>query len=108
MFLINLPEHLEMDDCTLVDGSPFGPLWEYLTSEVLAERSFQHFGTRYCFVGHTHVPVIFQQLDPIANTPTLPLGNTEQSNAPSPQLNGIANHSDEVEDTTDTMVAVHP
>lgn len=72
-FLTNLPERLEKGDCTLVHGSPFGPLWEYLTSEVLAERSFQHFSTRFCIVGHTHVPVIFQQPDEIANSPTAPL-----------------------------------
>ena len=72
-FLVNLPERIEIDECTLVHGSPYGPLWEYLTSEVLAERSFQHFTSRFCFVGHTHVPVIFQQPDSIANAPTLPL-----------------------------------
>ena len=72
-FLANLPERLERDDCTLVHGSPYGPLWEYLTSEVLAERSFQYFTTRFCIVGHTHVPVIFQQADIIANSPTAPL-----------------------------------
>ena len=75
---------------------------------MLAERSFQHFTTRYCFVGHTHVPVIFQQLDPVANAPTLPLGNTEQNNASSFHSNGFESHSDEVEDDTDKMVAVHP
>ena len=72
-FLVNLPERIEIDECTLVHGSPYGPLWEYLTSEVLAERSFQYFTSRFCFVGHTHVPVIFQQPDSIANAPTLPL-----------------------------------
>jgi diadenosine tetraphosphatase ApaH/serine/threonine PP2A family protein phosphatase len=72
-FLANLPQRLERDDCTLVHGSPYGPLWEYLTSEVLAERSFEHFSTRFCIVGHTHVPVIFQQPDVIANSPTAPL-----------------------------------
>ncbi len=72
-FLANLPERIEIDECTLVHGSPYGPLWEYLTSEVLAERSFQYFTSRFCFVGHTHVPVIFQQPDSIANAPTLPL-----------------------------------
>src|SRR5579864_2342352 len=81
-FLANLPERLVIGDCTLVHGSPYGPLWEYLTSEVLAERSFQHFSTRFCIVGHTHVPVIFQQPDVIANSPTAPLeldftGDTE-------------------------------
>src|SRR5579859_7542309 len=94
-FLINLPERLEIDDCTLVHGSPYGPLWEYLTSEVLAERSFQYFTTRYCFVGHTHVPVIFQQPDTIANAPTLPLVELEQ--------NGAAHsYADEGEDDDET------
>jgi diadenosine tetraphosphatase ApaH/serine/threonine PP2A family protein phosphatase len=83
-FLTNLPERLEMGDCTLVHGSPFGPLWEYLTSEALAERSFQHFSSRLCFVGHTHVPVIFQQPDTIANAPTLPLEGSER--------NGLSHH----------------
>jgi predicted phosphodiesterase len=76
-FLRNLPERLEKGECTLVHGSPYGPLWEYLTSEVLAERSFQHFNTRFCLVGHTHVPVIFQQPDPLANEPTRYLEGVE-------------------------------
>lgn len=69
-FLRNLPERLIIGECTLVHGSPYGPLWEYLTSEVLAERSFLHFGSRFCLVGHTHVPVIFQQPYTFANEPT--------------------------------------
>ena len=69
-FLLNLPERLEIGECTLVHGSPYGPLWEYLTDEVLAERSFQYFNSRFCVVGHTHVPVIFQQPYTLANEPT--------------------------------------
>ena len=76
-FLKNLPERIILDDCTLVHGSPYGPLWEYLTSEALAERSFQYFDTRYCFVGHTHVPIIFQQPDTFSNAPTVPLTSSE-------------------------------
>ena len=72
-FLANLPERIQKNECLLVHGSPYGPLWEYLTEEILAERSFQHFNSRFCFVGHTHVPVIFQQPDTVANTPTRPL-----------------------------------
>lgn len=79
-FLANLPERLEFGECTLVHGSPYGPLWEYLTSEVLAERSFQYFDTRYCFVGHTHVPIIFQQPYDISNIPTTPLNVLENGN----------------------------
>lgn len=69
-FLRNLPERLEIGECTLVHGSPYGPLWEYLTSEVLAERSFQYFNSRFCLVGHTHVPIIFQQPYTLSNEPT--------------------------------------
>ena len=88
-FLANLPERLEIGDCTLVHGSPFGPLWEYLTSETLAERSFLYFDTRYCLVGHTHVPAIFIQPD-TANVPTIPLADDES--ASSQHTNGAGNH----------------
>lgn len=106
-FLANLPERLELDECTLVHGSPYGPLWEYLTSEVLAERSFQYFSSRYCFVGHTHVPVIFQQADSIANAPTLPLAETTE--------NGLSDHEASEESTSEEssedvaeMAMIHP
>jgi diadenosine tetraphosphatase ApaH/serine/threonine PP2A family protein phosphatase len=104
-FLANLPERIEMGECTLVHGSPYGPLWEYLTSEVLAERSFQHFSSRFCFVGHTHVPVIFQQPDAIANAPTLPLvEEVRNGKAHARSGNESANeeHTGESEDTEDT------
>ena len=104
-FLTNLPERLEIDECTLVHGSPYGPLWEYLTSEVLAERSFQYFSSRYCLVGHTHVPVIFQQPDGFSNAPTLPLQSDESTTAFS-KSNGIEHHIDEDDDETAEMVAV--
>src|SRR5947209_16208096 len=100
-FLIDLPERLEIGDFTLVHGSPYGPLWEYLTSEVLAERSFQYFSSRYCIVGHTHVPVIFQQPDPVANTPTMPLSSLEPSQASSILSNGTTEHA--LLETTETM-----
>ncbi len=77
-FLAELPERIEIEDVTLVHGSPFGPLWEYLTTEMLAERSFQEFISRYCFVGHTHVPVIFQQPDTIAEEDTHPLSDDDE------------------------------
>lgn len=108
-FLANLPERLELGECTLVHGSPYGPLWEYLTSEALAERSFQHFSSPLCFVGHTHVPVIFQQPDSIANAPTLPLEGTERNDQTYPasdtenttQETGFQENESSV-DTTDT------
>jgi diadenosine tetraphosphatase ApaH/serine/threonine PP2A family protein phosphatase len=115
-FLINLPERLQIGECTLVHGSPYGPLWEYLTSEVLAERSFQYFYTRYCLVGHTHVPVIFQQPDTISSIPTTPLENSGQkdidtesqstfSESEEESVNGIGESDD---DETVEMAAIRP
>lgn len=114
-FLENLPERRDIGECTLVHGSPYGPLWEYLTREeqALAERSFECFTSRYCFVGHTHVPVIFQQPD-IANTPTMPLGNTDEFDAIANfHANGVDAHlSDENagndEETTEMAVICTP
>src|SRR6266567_3962794 len=104
-FLTNLPERVEIDECTLVHGSPYGPLWEYLTSEVLAERSFQYFSSHYCLVGHTHVPVIFQQPDAFSNAPTLPLHSDEPTKALE-NSNGIEHNRDEDDVETEEMVAV--
>ena len=104
-FLTNLPERLEIGECTLVHGSPYGPLWEYLTSEVLAERSFQYFSSRYCLVGHTHVPVIFQQPDAFSNAPTLPLQSDEPTQV-FQKSNGIEHHIDDDNDETEEMIAV--
>ena len=103
-FLTNLPERLAIDECTLVHGSPYGPLWEYLTSEVLAERSFQYFSSRYCLVGHTHVPVIFQQPDTFSNAPTLPLQSDEPTQV-FQRSNGIELRHDN-DDETEEMIAV--
>lgn len=88
-FLRNLPERLEMGECTLVHGSPYGPLWEYLTSEVLAERSFQHFTSRFCVVGHTHVPVIFQQPDILGNEPTQQLNGSRPDDEETAEMAAI-------------------
>ena len=114
-FLENLPERLNIGECTLVHGSPYGPLWEYLTREdqALAERSFEYFTSRYCFVGHTHVPVIFQQLD-VANAPTIPLGDTGEFEAILDfHVNGVDTHlpdesADEDDTTTEMAIAILP
>ena len=105
-FLINLPERIQLKECTLVHGSPYGPLWEYLTSEVLAERSFQYFTSRYCFVGHTHVPVIFQQPDSVAQTPTVPLSETEQHEIVSDD--DLFELPEDDDEETQKVAAIHP
>lgn len=103
-FLANLPERIEREDCILVHGSPYGPLWEYLTSEVLAERSFENFSQRYCFVGHTHVPVIFQQpydVSDLSQEPTVPLEDNQASGP-------LEDEGDADDEDTAELVAVRP
>jgi diadenosine tetraphosphatase ApaH/serine/threonine PP2A family protein phosphatase len=58
-YLKNLPDRIKLEYFTLVHGSPFKPIWEYLLEPRSATISFEFFDTPYCFVGHTHVPVLF-------------------------------------------------
>jgi len=48
-------------DFTVVHASPRDPIWEYLLDVEAAYECFPFFGTPYCLVGHTHVPVVFRQ-----------------------------------------------
>lgn len=58
-FLESLPETRVEGRFTLAHGSPCHPIWEYLIYPSSARAAFDCFQTAYCFVGHTHVPVIF-------------------------------------------------
>ena len=60
-YLGSLPQIIERDDFTLVHGSPREPVWEYLVSTGSARESFGYFKTRFCLVGHSHIPLIFRQ-----------------------------------------------
>ncbi len=46
---------------TLAHASPRYPVWEYIIDPGTAAENFEWFHTPYCFVGHTHVPVIFEE-----------------------------------------------
>jgi predicted phosphodiesterase len=59
-YLRGLPERVVRDTVTLVHGSPRQPVWEYLLDARTATRNFDYFDTPYCFVGHSHLPVIYQ------------------------------------------------
>ena len=59
-FLKNLPEKHVEGDVTLAHGSPRNPVWEYILDWQVAMNNLDHFDTSFCFVGHTHIPVIFQ------------------------------------------------
>ncbi|MCL4257006.1 MAG: metallophosphoesterase family protein [Anaerolineales bacterium] len=44
---------------TLAHASPRQPVLEYLLDSYSALENFDYFETPFCFVGHTHVPVLF-------------------------------------------------
>ena len=58
-YLKNLPLVIEEDDFTLVHGSPREPIWEYLVSTSIAKENFARFKSKFCLVGHSHVPLVF-------------------------------------------------
>lgn len=63
-YLANLPLIISEGDFTLAHGSPREPIWEYLVSIHVARVSFNYFKTKFCLVGHSHVPVVFESLAP--------------------------------------------
>jgi len=58
-YLDGLPLRHVQGDFTLAHGSPRDPIWEYLLSAATAAENLERFETRYCLVGHTHVPMVF-------------------------------------------------
>jgi predicted phosphodiesterase len=62
-YLEGLASKVVEDPFTLAHGSPRFPVWEYIVDRQTAQDNFEWFDTRYCLVGHTHVPVIFEELD---------------------------------------------
>jgi diadenosine tetraphosphatase ApaH/serine/threonine PP2A family protein phosphatase len=61
LYLEELPKVIQKGDYYLVHGSPRDPLMEYIISTAVAQRNFPAFNTRYCFVGHTHVPMAYKE-----------------------------------------------
>ncbi len=61
-FLRALPEVLVRDSLTLVHGSLRLPVWEYLFSSEPAIEHFKLQQTPYSFVGHTHLPMVFEEV----------------------------------------------
>lgn len=58
-YLESLPLKLEKYDITLAHGSPRDPIWEYIVFPNVAQANLNDFATEACFVGHTHIPVIY-------------------------------------------------
>jgi len=59
-FLLGLPDLVVKDNFTIVHGSPRQPVWEYIAHSFTAADNFRCFDTRFCIVGHTHVPFLFK------------------------------------------------
>jgi predicted phosphodiesterase len=62
-FLLRLPQIVTEGDFTLAHGSPREPIWEYLLSMKAAQDNFSFFQTKFCLVGHSHIPLIFEYTD---------------------------------------------
>ncbi len=61
-FLRHLPYVYEKNDITLVHASPYAPRkFQYVVNEKRVERSFAAIATSVCFVGHTHIPFLFEE-----------------------------------------------
>ncbi len=69
-YLATLPKRLVEGDFTLVHGSPHQPIWEYILNPSIAQANFEHFDTRFCLVGHTHVPVVYRHSNQACDGPT--------------------------------------
>ena len=67
-FLEALPVTFVIGDYTLVHASPREPVWEYILEPLIAALNFPHFETPYCFVGHTHQPIIYTMVDENGDT----------------------------------------
>ena len=58
-FIATQELRLEIDEFTLVHGSPRDPVWEYVMTVDAAVASFMHYDTYWCLVGHTHFPSLW-------------------------------------------------
>jgi predicted phosphodiesterase len=60
-YLQSLPSKQVQGAFTLAHASPRYPVWEYILDPLTASENFNWFETEFCLVGHTHVPVIFEE-----------------------------------------------
>ncbi len=67
-YLSALPTTFVLGNYTLAHGSPREPVWEYILDPLIAALNFPHFETDYCFVGHTHTPVMYRLLNEDGDT----------------------------------------
>jgi predicted phosphodiesterase len=59
--LAALPPLQPVDERVLLaHGSPREPVWEYLLTRAQAIDNFRRFVQQICFIGHSHVPLVFR------------------------------------------------
>jgi predicted phosphodiesterase len=57
-----LPRTLKLKNLFFVHGSPSEPeYYSYVLTPYMAEMNFPYFKEQICFIGHSHLPVIFEQ-----------------------------------------------
>ncbi len=62
-YLAGVSTKVTVEDYLLVHGSPREPIWEYLLDAERAKQSFLSHDFQVAFVGHTHIPMIFEWLE---------------------------------------------
>lgn len=72
-FLRELPMYLNLEDMLFVHSSPRNPeSWNYVITMGDARQSFQHYGQRLCFIGHSHTPFIVENCESKLSCPAIP------------------------------------
>lgn len=65
-------------DAYLAHGSPRDPIWEYMELPGQGPPNFDLYTEHLCFVGHTHVPRLFEQAAGKGFTPVHALGDGDR------------------------------
>lgn len=58
-YLSKLLPKIVVGPFTIVHGSPFDPVWEYVIEPMIANLNMPLFNTQYCLIGHSHIPDIW-------------------------------------------------
>lgn len=69
-YLEGLPRVVKQGEFTLAHGSLRDPVWEYLIHEEAARASFDLLETPFLLVGHSHLPLIFEEIIAGPNSPS--------------------------------------
>ena len=62
-FLDSLPSLFMEKPYTLAHASPRQPVWEYVLDPHTAAKNFGVIETRHCLIGHSHVPMVYEQAE---------------------------------------------